>query len=242
MSSSNTITLVSDIWQGIVDLVYPPKCLVCGDMQASYLCAECEAKINMLDGTACPKCALPRLESLRCPKCAEQEFSFDSAMSVGIYEDVLKDAVHQMKYSGHRVMAPVLARLMLQALRGKHWVTGRCGCIVAVPMHPAKERQRGFNQSELIAKEVGRVLALPVLTGVLVRSKSGVAQVGLSLERRMENVIGAFSVKRRDAVDGRNVMLIDDVLTTGSTAESAAFALREAGAKEVHVVTVARSV
>jgi ComF family protein len=240
MGKRGSVSIMADIWQGIVDLLYPPKCLVCGEMQPDYLCAACIDEIIKLDRTACPKCALPRPEGT-CTACRDLEYSFDSAASVGVYEGVLKDAIHQLKYSGHRVIAPALASLMVQSLRTRPWLIDRTACIVPVPIHPAKERQRGFNQSELIARDVARVFAKPMVTRALARRKQTLAQVELSGERRRENTIGIFEVVRRDAVEGRNVMLVDDVFTTGSTVEAAAFALREAGAREVHVVTLARS-
>jgi len=226
---------------GLLDLVYPPKCLVCGEMQPKYLCGECIAEIALIEPPVCARCGAPPQDG-RCIQCQGIEFSFDSARAVGVYDGVLKEAIHQLKYSGHRVLGPVLGALLVEHLRGRPDFIRRIDCIVPVPIHRSRARRRGFNQSELLAQEVGWVFELPVLPQAIERHRPTRPQVDLPIEERSENVRGAFRVVRQDAVSGRILLLIDDVFTTGSTVDSAASALRDAGAGEIHVLTLARSV
>jgi ComF family protein len=170
----------------------------------------------------------------------EVEFAFDSARAIGEYEGVLKEAIHQLKYSGHRVLGPVLSALLLERIRLGDYAM-QVDCIIPIPVHSSRLRQRGFNQSELLAQGISCAFDLPLLRGVLLRTIATKQQIGLLIEKRRENVEGAFKVARNDAVEGRRILLLDDVLTTGSTADSAARALRDAGAKAIHVLTLARS-
>ncbi len=233
-------SLLRDLWNGVLDLVYPPKCLVCGEIGPSYLCENCASQVEYIRPPICRRCGAPMQEG-RCVECRGTEFEFDSAQSVGVYDGVLRDAIHQLKYSGHRVLGPLLGHMMVEYLRGRMDLVRQVGCIVPVPIHPSRVRERGFNQSELLATQIGRGLAIPVLPNVLVRTRRTRPQVNLPFGERWENMIGAFAVKRPDAVAGRSVLLVDDVFTTGSTSHAASLALHNAAAREVHVLTLARS-
>lgn len=241
MAGKIVSALVGDIWAGLLDLVYPPKCVVCGEMQSKYMCPECQDAIVFIKPPTCSHCGAPKPEP-QCAECHGVVFAFDSAQSVGIYDGVLKEAIHQFKYAGHTVMASVLGALLVQHINSRADFLAKIGCIVPMPIHPSRARFRGFNQSELLASEIGRALDLPVLPAALIRTRPTRPQVDLPVDKRHENVDDAFSVTREDVVSGRIVLLIDDVFTTGSTCDSASRALREAGAREVHVLTVARSV
>lgn len=230
-----------DFWTGLLDLVYPPKCLVCGEIQRKYLCEQCLEQIVFIEPPVCGRCGAPTPEG-RCAECAGIEFSFDSARAVGVYDGVLKEAIHALKYSGHRVLAPVLGALLVEHLRSRGGFVSRIGPVVPVPIHPSRVRQRGFNQSELLAAEIGRAFGLPVASDALERTRRTRPQVDLPIDQRSENVRGAFRAARQDVISGRSLLLIDDVFTTGSTVNSAAQALRDAGAREVHILTLARSV
>jgi ComF family protein len=147
--------------------------------------------------------------------------------------------VHELKYHGRRRVAARLAEVLL-ALPAVRDVLARGAVLVPVPLHPRRRRERGFNQAELLAREVGRRARLPVAPSALVRRKDTVAQAGLSAAARRRNVRGAFAVRRRAAVAGKVVVLVDDVLTTGATASACASLLRDAGASEVRLLAVAR--
>jgi len=235
------LQFLQDIWEGALDLVYPPKCLVCGDMQPKYFCDECLADIVWINPPVCSYCGMP-VDARNCLECAEVDFSFDSARSAAVYDGALKDAIHQFKYSGHKVLGPILAELVVRYLRGKPERLRLVDCVIPVPIHPSRLRQRGFNQSEILADEIGRAFSLPVLKGNLTRIRPTRPQIDLPRDKRRENVADAFYVETKNGVAGRNILLVDDVFTTGCTSDAAARTLKDAGAKAVHVLTLARSV
>jgi ComF family protein len=157
-------------------------------------------------------------------------------VSAAAYEGPLERAIHRFKYEGWRVLAPVLAGFVLEHLSAE----ARPGlAVVAVPLHPRRRRARGYNQSELLARELRARLGLAAPRGRLVRVRDTPPQVGLDRPRRRENVAGAFAW-RGPALAGRPFVVVDDVATTGATLESCAAALRAAGSGPVQGLTVAR--
>lgn len=233
-----TSGLLSSFFNGLLDIVYPPKCLVCGAMQALYLCEECEGKINVSGPVSCERCAAP-LDSEVCWECRGKRFHFDSARSYGYYTGVLREAIHRFKYSGNRQLASSLGSLLSAVWRERPQPVS-VDMIIPVPIHRLRQRERGFNQSMLLAEVVSRELSLPLARRALTRQKATKPQVHLALEERAENVKDCFA-PGSDSVDGRNLILIDDVFTTGSTLDEAAGVLKSTGAATVHVLVLARS-
>jgi len=229
-----------DVAGGILDLVYPARCVVCGDVQPSYLCAACLEKIEFIEPPVCARCGLP-VDEGPCPECRRIRFAFAGARAVGVYEGVLRDAIHALKYSCHAVVAGDLGRLLADYLLEHPNFTEGVSCVIPAPIHASRQRERGFNQSELLARAVAESLRAPLVTGVLRRIKATRPQVELPFEERVENVRGAFAVVDPAPIAAGRVLLIDDVLTTGSTAHEASSVLLEAGAAKVYVLTVARS-
>jgi ComF family protein len=147
--------------------------------------------------------------------------------------------LHELKYRGRRRAARRLAEELLESIAVTRLLT-RDAVLVPVPLHPRRRRERGFNQSELLATELARRTGLRVAPAALVRRRDTSPQAGLTAAARRANVAGAFAVRQRARVSGRPVVLVDDVFTTGATARGCARVLREAGASEVRVLTVAR--
>lgn len=241
ISTSNLKAVISEVWLGFVDLIFPPICLVCGEVQEKYLCTDCASKISFLTPPLCHRCAMPLVDGV-CNECRDLEFAFDTAYSVGAYEGVLRDAIHAFKYKSQKVLSEPLSNLMIEALSANNRLRASVDVIVPVPIHLSRKRLRGFNQAELLAAQIGRAMKLPVVMDVLIKSSPNRAQIDLPLDMRKSNVEGVFSINNADAVYGRRVMLVDDVFTTGSTCDSASVALRSAGVREIHVFTLARSV
>mgnify|MGYP001576399541 CR=1 FL=1 len=228
------------ICTGLLDLIYPPHCLVCGEAGDDYLCAECVESIIFIEPPYCRKCGIP-CESFYCETCKEREFAFECACSVGLFEGVLRETIHVLKYDCSIVMAEPLANLMARS-----FVDTRLGpkidVVIPVPIHRKRMLERGFNQSVELARLFCERLSLPLELGVLRKPRETRHQVDLPHDLRATNVAGAFSVCNGGNLAGRNVLLIDDVITTGSTLDEAARTLRASGAGSVYAYTLARSV
>jgi ComF family protein len=182
----------------------------------------------------------------RCGACQRVEPLFAKAVAYGSYEGGLRELIHLLKYEQVRPAAAVLGRMLGEAVGAVAGLLGQAQpLVVPVPLHVAKLRQRGFNQSELIARAALKSPALttvswPLHTGVLERSRATESQTGLTRHQRRENIRGAFRVNDSGIVAGRTVLLVDDVFTTGTTVSECARVLRKAGAVQVWVATVAR--
>ena len=182
----------------------------------------------------------------RCGACQRLEPMFDRAAAYGSYEGGLRELIHLLKYEQVRPSASVLGRMLGEAMATLNPLfTQVSPLVIPVPLHAAKLRQRGFNQSELIARAALKApglagISLALHTSVLARARATVSQTGLTRHQRRENIRGAFRVLRPEEVAGRDVLLVDDVFTTGTTVSECARVLRKAGAQRVWVATVAR--
>ena len=179
----------------------------------------------------------------RCSHCRDSEPDFDRALSFGEYEAGLRGLIHLLKYERVTPVAAPLGRMLAQVVTELSSGSFADPVVVPVPLHTSRRRSRGFNQSELIAHAVVRHLPrkLEVLNGALVRHRDTISQVGLSREERIQNVRDAFRVAQPSRVNGRDIVLVDDVMTTGTTLSECARVLKQAGAKRVWAATVARA-
>lgn len=182
----------------------------------------------------------------RCGLCQRLDPPFARAAAYGSYESGLRELIHMLKYQQVRPAAKVLGRMLSEVIAGFEPLWADTSLVVIpVPLFAAKLRQRGFNQAELIARAALRLAPsrerYAVETGVLERARDTQSQTGLTPHQRRENLRGAFRVKDRDKISGREILLVDDVFTTGATASECARVLRRAGAARVWVATVART-
>jgi ComF family protein len=177
----------------------------------------------------------------RCAQCRRHRQAFDYARSAALYGDTVREGLHAFKFLGRRSLAGPLGDLLVELGRSALPVDDP-DLLVPVPLHPRRERERGFNQSLLLARRLGRAWKVPVRSDVLARTLATVPQSDLGAEERRANVRGAFTLRRPELVAGRHVVVIDDILTTGSTANACAACLRGGGAATVGVLTVARAI
>jgi ComF family protein len=227
-----------------LSVMLAPLCAICGVVLPRPLdgavCADCWALVARFSPPWCATCGqpLPSARSAadgRCQPCSVALGAANCARAVGAFDGGLADVVHALKYGRRPSVAPPLAALMRAAAAD---VAGAIEVVVPVPLHPRRERERGFNQAALLAAGLG-----PPLCAALRRVRHTAPQVGLSGAARRDNLQGAFALTRRAVrLAGRQVALIDDVLTTGATAGACAELLVAAGARSVVVVTAARAV
>ncbi|MBX6763646.1 MAG: ComF family protein [Rubrobacteraceae bacterium] len=219
--------------QALADLFYPQRCVGCGERARDVLCHGCFERLPLISGPLCERCGAPSTFATPvCGRCRGLDYAFERARSALVYEGVGKELVHTLKYQAYfgaveRVLAPLLTGL----------VEGRFDLIVPVPLHRSRLRKRGFNQSWVIARALARRINTPVSDKLVVVRRTR-DQVDLSGRERWANVRGAFGA--REAVVGR-VLLVDDVFTTGATMSACAAALLEAGAEQVHALSVCRT-
>lgn len=237
---NHALRLAMDLQEGMLDLIYPPSCVVCEKAVNQYLCPDCIEKIQLIDYPYCRTCGAPS-ETARCGECRERAFVFESGRSAGVYEGVLREAIHAMKYTFHPAVAGPLGDLMAERFV-RLYPGGKTDVVVPVPIHRSRMLVRGFNQSEQLARRMCQRISLPVEAGLLYQARKTRHQVDLPQEQRESNVRGAFAVRDAPKLFGKRVLLIDDVFTTGATLNEAASALLAAGARSVHAYTLARSI
>lgn len=243
-----------------VNLLYPAACPVCKGKGSSlnqshfYLCNSCWDKIEFLKYPLCPRCGKPfpskislsRSPGHLCSECRETKTYFDKAIALGPYEGTLAEAIHLFKYKGKKGLGRPLGKIMADYLNSNnsifHAETVEVSSltILPVPLHPRRLREREFNQSLLLAKEIGRTLGIPFIPDNLRRIRWTKPQIELKGEERLTNVKGAFGLKEPGEIEGKSFLLIDDVYTTGATVRECSKVLKKAGAEKVYVFTLAR--
>ena len=224
----------------MLDLVYPPRCVNC-QVTGEWLCDNCFNKIPFIADPICQRCGTPIENGNRagCGQCANNPLAhIDGIRSVAYFEDnPIRPAIHFLKYRNHKAIAARLGQILAAAY---HRYNLQADIIVPVPLHASRLRERGYNQCELLTREAGACLNLPVDTGTLQRTRHTKSQMKLGAAERRQNVVGAFTCANRPLA-GQAVLIIDDVCTTGSTLDACAAALKQAGVTSVWGITLAKA-
>ena len=219
-----------------VELLFPARC-VCCNQEGAFLCWACEETLPVLKPPYCFVCSQPGRLTLRlCRTCRADPLQIGGIRAPYRMEGAVRKAIHALKYQGVRAVAPTLGQLLASFLV-REGLEG--DLLVPVPLHSKRERQRGYNQSLLLAQAVGDATGLAVEPRALTRVTSVPSQVSLRAEERRTNVAGGFRAKH-GSVSGRRILVIDDVCTTGATLEACALSLKEAGAVSVWGLALAR--
>jgi ComF family protein len=250
-------------WEAARDALFPPRCLACRAFLAgsaggrdaddrgslpALLCEPCREGIVPVGSPLCPSCGIPfhgrAGADHPCGRCIEAPPTFQMARAALVYARTAVDLVHALKYKGKLQLARPLGQLLRRTYE-LGWHDQPIDLVVPVPLHASRLRDRGYNQTELLVRRWGATAAdrtgPPIAAEVLRRTRATAAQFGLKRSERESNIRGAFEVRRPSAVEGRRILLIDDVLTTGSTVEECARQLTRAGAARVDVLTLARA-
>jgi ComF family protein len=235
----------------LLDLLLPAGCVVCGSwipggVADSLVCGRCRSRLPRAPWPRCPRCHHPlgtgRADAARCRECREWPEALARARFATLLAPPADALVHALKYEGWAELAAEMGRAMAAELRATRETPSSRSVVVPVPTTAARVRTRGYNQAELLARSVAATIDLP-LVQALERTRGGATQVALPPSQRRANVRGAFAVRDGQAahVAGAHVVLVDDVLTTGSTAGAAASELARVGASEITLVVFARA-
>ena len=222
-------------WSGF-DWLYPPQCAGCG-MAGKRWCDHCMESVQVINPPICPICGEKQSVEQVCVKCAQLVHSYAAVRSWAAYAGPLRKAIQRLKYHRDIAVGEILSRPMLAYLKKLDWTFDM---VVPVPVSLARLAERGYNQVSLLARPIALGLERPYHSHALTKEFETRSQVGLTAKERQENVRGAFLADPK-VVNGKSVLVIDDIATTGSTLEECAHALVKAGARQAYGFTLARS-
>ncbi len=239
-TGSNNLSILTqhlfDIGAKFARFLPAQPCLLCGaHSHAGLCCAGCDADLPRLTAERCPICALPSPAGHPCGQCLKQPPAFDETVAAFSYDFPVDKLVQALKFREHLVLAAYLGDALAQRIASAPDV------VVALPLHPARLRERGFNQSLLLARHIARRLKLPVLADACERVRNTPPQSSLPWRERDKNMRQAFACKPDAGIQGKHVAIVDDVMTTGASIGELARALKHAGAGKVSAWVVART-
>ena len=221
-----------------LDLIFPPRCAGCEQWGERY-CASCQGQTKLISSPICQICGEPVSggESATCRRCRASKIFYTTIRSWAYFEGPLQKAIHKLKYKKDLGLSEILAQPLIQLLAEQKW---KIDLIIAIPLDGNRQRERGFNQSLYIARPIAWSNEIIIKPSAIRRVKITRSQVGLSLEERKKNVADVFCAEQK-IVYGKSILVVDDVVTTGSTINSCAAALSKAGALRIYGLTLARS-
>ena len=236
------MSFISQFTSKLKDICFPITCCNCGKIVDSEgLCLECWKKIKWIDDPKCKICGVPFEIDIHalCPACIKKKPHFDKAISVFEYNDFSKGIILKFKHSDATY---IVRQLSIWLLRVSKDIADDSLIIIPVPVHFFKRLKRKYNQSELLAQRLGKLKGIPYEPRILRKEKHTLQQEGLSRNIRLKNVNGSFGIdpKFSHLLSGKNVILVDDVLTTGATVNECSKILKKYGAEKVFVITAAR--
>lgn len=225
-------------------LFFPAHCAQCACRipEGVDFCKECHSQIEFIKHPRCEVCSQPYdgvTGEFSCPNCRDEGFHFECAVAVVRSRSVVRELIHRMKYGREIWLGRVLGKILHIGLDDIRLVDGDFHILVPVPLHPRRLREREFNQAFVLAEQLSARCGLPV-SDVLQRGRYTTTQTALDRDSRRQNLRNAFSMRKNASVTDKNVLLVDDVLTTGSTLDACAAILLEQGASSVRALTVAR--
>lgn len=222
-------------WSAL-DWLFPPECVNCGKPGTNW-CSSCQKKIEIVQKVVCPICGTPSKTNAICNECKQQPPTLDWLRSWAIYNETLKIFIHALKYKNNRSLAAIFANAIAEVYKNNPYPID---FLTVVPLSKKRKQQRGYNQVALIAKALQLQINLKFLPGAISRIRNTETQVGKNVRERAINVIGAFQANPM-LVQDKNVLILDDVYTTGATLNACANALKTAGANHIIGITAARA-
>ena len=237
-SVSSLPLLARHLQRVVVDFFFPRYCVGC-KREGAFLCNSCYQKLPRILPPFCQKCGKPETSGKLCPTCWGRQSEIDGIRSPFRFDGVMRRAIHEFKYHNLKAISGYLAELLAVYLKANP-MAGEV--LIPVPLHPRRLRQRGYNQSSLLAQELGKLTAMPVAENSLLRSRDSLPQAKTAtVEDRRRNVSNAFVCKDQ-RLSEKHILLIDDVCTSGATLEACAAALKSSGVISVWGLTLAREI
>jgi len=236
--------MVGKLFRVVLDFVLPAFCGVCDkplEKDERVVCEECMSQMQFISEPYCLRCGKPTKGEKVCMDCFIHPHKLLRTRALGVYTGVLASLIHLLKYTRRLSLAARLGKMMSKLVIEDNFLS-KAQLIVPVPLHPTRMRERGYNQSELLAKNIGEYLNIPMSKKSLLRVRNTKSQTRLAPEKRRENVKGAFMVKGPEHVANKHILLVDDVFTTGATLDECAIALINGEASAVYAITCAAAV
>jgi len=225
----------------------PPQCPCCEkflEEGQQGICPDCLAEIHWIEPPFCSVCGITfpsnEVENHPCGACISKRKYFTMARALGGYDGSLQEAIHRWKYEGKTYLSDSFGKWMAEGLY-RYWDPNLFDLLIPVPLHKHRLRERGFNQSLLLVKELNRRIGIPYRKRILQKKRPTIPQVNLSGAEREKGVRGAFSIMGKEELEGKSILLIDDVYTTGATVNECSKVLLAGGAKRVDVFTLAHA-
>lgn len=233
--------ILNNLSETILNIIYPPTCPICGKIVRVYnnqICETCKKQVRYIKEPLCKKCGKQLIvkEQEYCYDCSRKEHLYTKGIALWAYDSNVKKSIYNFKYNNKREYAKVYAEEMI--LRNRQQILNwNVDAIIPIPLHKSKLRSRGFNQAEVLAKEIAKQLGLPMYQNLVKRVKKTLPQKALNDKQRINNLKNAFKIEEFD-VKLKKVILIDDIYTTGVTIDSVTEILKKAGITEVYFITV----
>ncbi|MFC2007623.1 ComF family protein [Chloroflexota bacterium] len=232
----NVLPQVAKLKGIALDILFPKYCVGCGK-EGGFVCPSCCQSLSRITPPVCPKCGKPQTDELLCHDCTDWQASIDGIRSPLAFEGAIRQAIHQLKYRNLRALTSPLAVLLEDYLMANPLPAE---VLVPVPLHPRRLRERGYNQSGHLARELGKLIKTAVVDDCLVRQRHTSPQATTSnVEERRSNISDAFTCNDH-RLQGKQVLLIDDVATSGATLDACAAAVKASGAASVWGLVMAR--
>ncbi|MFH0913549.1 MAG: ComF family protein [Candidatus Omnitrophota bacterium] len=239
--------MLCKFFNALTDIVYPKTCIACKKQLKgvscvdNLVCRDCWEKIKRNSPPFCYRCGrhLERPTKNICPGCVRKQLHFDRAFSPCVYEGIAKELIHTFKYQGRDYLGSTLSGLMVDFIEEYNLPIEVLDLVVPIPLHQTRLREREFNQAQILSQHIARAFNKPMAHDALKRLRHTKTQTELETRERLLNVKDSFAVTDKAEIKGKNILLVDDVLTTGATSSEAAYALKKTGANIVFVLTLA---
>lgn len=233
------------MFKKIISFFFPITCSSCGcDLPADdnlKVCAKCQKEIKLIDGLYCQLCGMPLKDGgYYCFLCRKKTKKYyENIRSSGVYDGVLRLLIHKFKYKGRDFLSKFFGSLLVETLKKQRYIND-IDYVVPVPLHWFKKYKRGYNQAELLAFPLAVYLNKPLLKNNMIRSKFTLPQFTLNKQKRIKNLSNVFKYRNNATLKNKTILLVDDICTTGTTIDQCSKVLKEAGAKKVYALVLAR--